>query len=838
VLKKVINPCRSLYCVWILVLLVSLGAVQTFGQTVVNSKVRKDTVLPKIDTLKAAVVVANMRPRMKGDTIEYNTGSMVMRKNSVVEELLRRLPGLQIDANGNITFNGEKIQHLLVDGEDIFGSDPTLVMRNFDASKVARVQILDRRSDQAVFTGVGDGTRTKALNLVMKEGAKNGYFGKVEAGHGFDGYYNASAAVAAFQKKEQFTALGFASNTGTLGFNAGAGGSAGVSFLNGNADPLGASAGTGVPRFEAVAIHYANTWGELGDHLMANYQYSHFVSEPLANTVSVQTLADSVYSQTQRSSSVNQQRQNWMYGIYDLIPSRSAAFKLSVTESNSQSENRLSASSQSDFNDTLVNSSHRDIRDKVERNYIYISTSGQMIASKGRRRTISGNLNFLKSDVSNDGYIYSINRYYLSNGRSQESDTVDQRKHIADHSQGVSGSVSYTEAIWRGAVLGITYNVNSMSDNPLQATFNKGDGKYEERVDSLSSQLHGTSITHDARFSIQGKYKYLNYNVGGDGILYEYRQIDVLTGSSFHISHFNYAPRFSLNYSFNPATSLQFNYNSFIQPPNSTQLQPILNNSDPLHITVGNPALKPAFKQGFVLNFHRFKTWTMNLGFKLDLVNNDISLRTTTDSLGRQVSQSVNVDGTKVASINGYLGRKLAGMDLGIHFNSSYNRSVSFVNFALSNNDGYSNGGGVAISQYIADKYSFQLNTNFVYFNQISSINTSAPIHYWTQNHSAAIAIYLIRNYELNTSATYTWQEKTSAFAASTSVVLWNGFVSRNFLNDRLSARVQMNNILNQNAGISRTNANNVNTQTSTNILGRSWMLSLVYHFDKKFKQK
>jgi hypothetical protein len=144
----------------ILFLLIFPGIISARGQLGVAPNNKKDTIPIKVDSLKAAVVTAVMRPRMRGDTLEYNVENMSMQPNAVAEELLRRLPGLQIDINGNITYNGEKIEHLLVDGQDIFGSSPTMVTRNFDASKIALVQILDRKSDDAVFTGIDDGTRT------------------------------------------------------------------------------------------------------------------------------------------------------------------------------------------------------------------------------------------------------------------------------------------------------------------------------------------------------------------------------------------------------------------------------------------------------------------------------------------------------------------------------------------------------------------------------------------------------------------------------------------------------------------------------------------------------
>jgi len=168
----------------------------------------------------------------------------------------------------------------------------------------------------------------------------------------------------------------------------------------------------------------------------------------------------------------------------------------------------------------------------------------------------------------------------------------------------------------------------------------------------------------------------------------------------------------------------------------------------------------------------------------------------------------------------------------------SYSRTISYINLDLSQNDAFTGEGGFSLQKYVADKYNLQVNTNFIYLEQVSSINTAASVRYWTQKHTASVNIYLIKLYDLGTSAVYTWQEKTAAFSSNTSVLLWNSYLSRNFLHDRLVLRAQFNNILNQSAGITRSNAGNVNTQSSTNILGRYWMLSAIYHFDKSFKKK
>ena len=793
----------------------------------------------KIDTLKAAIVTATLRPHMNGDTLEYNAEHILMQPNAVVEDLLRRLPGLQIDANGRITYNGEKIDHLLVDGEDIFGNDPTMVTRNFDAAKIARVQILDRKNDQAIFTGIDDGTRTKTLNLVLKESAKDAYFGKVEAGGNMDGYYSGNGALAAFRDREQFTALGIVANTGITGFTSNAGGaSTGVNFLNGNADAMGASAGTGIPRFEAAALHYANTWNGPTDHLTANYQYSHYYTQPVTTTQSLQTQQDSVYGQLQHNRSTNQQDQHWLYGIYDWETSRISAFHMTFHFINSQGQNQLGSIGNSTFNDTQVNSSERTIRDKVTRQNIGGGVSWRIRIGNRLDRVFSVNAGATKVDITTNGYLWSLNQFYQPNGVIQNIDTVDQRKQIASKLLNLGGSLNYTEPLWRGAVLGLSYGLYYTGDNPIQATYNRGDGKYDEMADSLSAHFKIGTVNQRATVNLQGKTGRITYTIGNDWLGYSYRQQDLIADSLLHLHYSNWAPGVLLNCTLNPAINFNFNYNTSTQQPTIAQLTPVINNNDPLHITLGNPDLKPGFNQNFKLEFRRFKTWLINLSLNLTLTSNSISTKTTTDSLGRQISQSVNLGGGQTAGLNFAVNRNILGFDVGLHAAGTFARTVNYINADLCRNDAYTGGGGFSLNKYVVDKYNLQLNTNFNYFDQISSINTTAPIHYWAQNQQGSLTILLVRNFELNTNATYTSQGKTSGFTSSTSVLLWNSYVSRDFMRHKLVLRAQLNNILNQNAGITRINSANINTQSSTNILGRYWMLSAIYHFDKKFKRK
>lgn len=828
----------------LLFLLLDLLVMHGYGQDTLLRKPtrdtlhkRQDTGLTKIDSLQAAIVTAEMRLKLKGDTLEYNTENIHMQPNAVVEELLRRLPGLEIDANGNITYNGEKIQRLLVDGEDIFGDNPTLIMQNFDASKIARVQIVERKSDQAAFTGIDDGSRTKTLNLVMKENAKDGYFGKAEAGANTNGYYDGNGVLAEFKGKEQVTALGLASNTGVSAFSSSTGGSSSsLAVLNGPPDVLGASAGTGIPQFAGIALHYANTWDNPEDHLWANYQYGNLNTRPVTTTQTQQAQPGNFYDQSQQSRSVNGLYQHGLSGTYSWKMGSASDINVIFHGVSSLAQNQLNAVGTSFVNDTTVNGDVRSIQDAISRYDIGANATWKIRTDKRGRQFLSFGAGLNKSDISTNGYVYSINNYY--NTAVQPSDTVDQRKQIGNPTTSVNGSIGYTLPLWMNATVGLSYGLSVADNEPLQYNYDRGDGKYQEKIDSLSTDFKTRTVNQQALISLEGKSHRLNYTIGTAWLGYNYRQHDLLADAVVRLQHFNLAPIGRLVFTPNSTTNFSLAYTSQTQLPSILQLTPATNNSDPLHISIGNPNIHPTFDQDIRLEFHRSRTWLVNLSLDLQLTNNAISTETVTDSLGRQITQPVNVNGQRTLGFNFYTHRKVAGVDLGIFTRALYMRTLNYVNTDLSANDAYIEGGGISVNKYVDKKFSLQLNTGITHFNQVSSINSSAPIQYWSQSHRGSLTFFFIPNVEINTNAVYTWQEKTSAFTGNTSVLLWNAYIGRNFAHDKLVVRFQFNNMLNANSGITRTFSANVNTENSTNILGRYWMVTATWHFDKKFKQK
>jgi len=789
---------------------------------------------PKYDSL-SVVVVTPKSPLMhiKGDTLEYNTANMKLKVNASVEELLTRLPGVQIDANGGITVNGKRVQRLMVDGEDVFGGDPTIVTRNFNADMIAKVQVLDKKSSQADFTGVDDGQRTKTINLTLKEDSKKGYFSKTEAGGDPKGIYNVNALLGAFKDKLQFAALGMIANNGARGFN-GAIGNMNTNFeLEADAnDALSASAGGGIPQVVGGAIHYANKWNGNDDHIVGNYQYGRLVTHPSTTSLTEQVLPDSIFVQSKISNSVNSANQHALNADYDWIVDSLSAFRFSIGGLTRQGQNQFNTSDSSSFNDTLVNNSIQSISSRVQTQNFRGSIMWKKQGRKKKGRSISLIAGGARQDNSTNGYLYAVNNFYQPSGRLLSTDTIDQKKMISSTGLIINGDLSFTEPLWRGAILGSRYEMSFNRSQSRLGTYNKGDGKYLDFVDSLSNHYQYDLLTERGIINLQATARRLSYTIGGDILHYANRQRDLMRDSVLHYTYFTFAPRMNLQYNQTSNMSFSFGYSGSTSQPSIMQLQPVQNNTDPLHIAVGNPDLHTSFSHHFELSLNSTKP-NLSIGTNYDFTSNAISTRTITDSLGRQISQPVNVNGSRDMGINISGGTRLRTLEMNVDYSAglSYGRSVNFLNSLLAHNDNYNVGTSVSISKNVVNKYSFRIASSASYSYSNSSADPGVVTRFWAQNHNADISIFPLPGMELYSSCHYTWRQKTSVFDKNNSTIFLNAGLSKVVWRNQLSLRWEIKDIFGQNAGISRIISGNVISQSSFNTIGRYWMITATYRF-------
>jgi hypothetical protein len=790
---------------------------------------------PKADSL-APVTVTPGSPVMhlKGDTLEYSTAGIKMKANATVEELLIRMPGIQVNADGSITVNGQKIDKLLVDGEDIFGSDPKNVTRNFNSDLFSKVQILDKKSDQAAFTGIEDGKTTHTLNLVMKEEGKKNYFGKVEAGAGTGSYYNNTGLLGSFKGKRQFAGLGLVSNTGTTSFSGSGGGNevANIAVSGGVDDGLAASAGTGVPRATGAGVHYSDKWDNMGEHLSGNYSYGHTLAYPITSSITQQLLPDTVYLQNQNSHSVNAADEHSFSGMYDLKPDTLSSLHFALNGRSVASNNQFNSLVSTYLNDTIVNQGNRKVSSKA----LNQSVSGSIywnrkLGNKGGLLSVTADIGTSRNNSS--GYVFAANQYFHSPGMA---DTTDQKKQIKASGLSAEGSISFLKSLNPTTAISLSYGISSSSGKTRFDTYNRGAGKYTDKVDSLSVDFEPGILSQIGTVTLTWKNKRVLLTTAADITHYNITEANPFPNRKVSNSYQFVSPHVFGHYKFNDAHIVYFSYTALPQLPNFAQLQPLKNNTDPLHIVVGNSQLKPTLIHTFSLRVFRVKPGPINIEIQTSFLENDIANRSYTDSLGRQIAQAVNINGNKNVSSYFVYNKKIlpAALDARVNFRASYGRSNTFVNNVFSRNDAYNFNGHLSLGKFIAGKYEIQASSEINYSLSRSSIN-AMQTNYWTQNHTVLIDLELPGGFEWSTSCSLTILQKITAFSGISHRMKWDSYINKNFLSGKVSVKLSGNDLVGQKTDISRSIAGNQIVESNTNIVtGRYVLLTVTYHFSAK----
>jgi len=313
---------------------------------------------PKSELLKEVVVRQRMGAiRMKGDTLSFMADSFAVREGATVEDLLKKLPGLQVNKKGEITAQGEKVQKVLVDGEEFFSDDPAVVTQNLRADAVKEVQVFDKKSDQASFTGIDDGEKTKTINLKLKDDKKRGLFGKVSIGGGLPGNFSGEGMINAFKGKRKIAAFGIMSNTGRVGLNwqdsdkYGGGNNLEYneeedffySFSQGD-DEFGGNwggsfGGQGLPTAWTGGTHFSNKLQEDKFHVNGNYRFNKQNIFGKSSTITQFILPDTQYFNNQSQDIYRSNLRHTLNGFYEIKLDSLSTLKISVNGSTTSSRN-------------------------------------------------------------------------------------------------------------------------------------------------------------------------------------------------------------------------------------------------------------------------------------------------------------------------------------------------------------------------------------------------------------------------------------------------------------------------------------------------------------------
>lgn len=813
-----------------------------------------DMVLVEDAQVLGEVLIEGQTPvgEMKGDTTSFNASAFKTKENGMAEDLIRKLPGVTI-ANGEVQAQGESVQKILVDGREFFGSDPNIALRNLPADAIDRVEVLDQKSDQTRLTGFDDGTYTKTINIILRENHKNGKFGRIYGGYGTDDRYSAGGSFNTFSGDRRISILGLFNNINQQNFSSedlagvsanssggrgrGGWGGGGGSFYGGN--------DIGTITTNALGLNYSDKWGK-----KVNFTGSYFFN----NTQN--TLRQITNKETVINESLSQLYQENLINTVDNYNHRANA----RIEADLNEKNSLIISPNISFQ---TNETYSD------RDALTLTNAGDSLSAlrsitdaKTTSYNISNNLTY-RYKFDKPGRTLSTDIYTNWNNRDQNSELLaasnDFGKNLLDT------TVQNTDLVYAGFNYRVNVTLTEKLGEKSQATLgyqignNKTDSDQKTRIleeenqPVLDTALSNVFINKFITQRVRTGYAYnnngwnLNFNLD-----YQNAKLDneafFPTEGVFNRSFNNVLPSAHVSYR-NRESGLNFRvrYRTDTDEPSVSQLQNVVNNQNPLSLSVGNPTLSQSFEHSIFANIGKFnmeKNRTFFMFANLSTTNNYIGSSTyiaAQDTLingeillrpGGQISMPVNLDGNFSSRLFMNYGAPIKKIKTNVNLNTrlGYSRTPGMINGELNKNDNISLGQGVTFTSNISKDFDFTLSTTGTYTIVNSSLQANLDQNYYIQESN--LRLYYSPNdgklFVGNTVNNSLYSGLSEGFDQS--VWLWNIEAGYRFAkNNKAELKVVVFDLLNQNNSISRTISDVAVTDVYTNVLTRYGLLTFTY---------
>lgn len=805
------------------------------------------------------VLVTNEAPPVTliGDTVQYNAGSFKTQPNASVEQLLKKLPGVEVAKDGTVKAQGQTVNKVLVDGKEFFGNDPKMATKNLPADAIDKVQVYDKLSDQAQMTGFDDGNSEKTINLKLKKDKKKGAFGKISGGAGTDERFEGRFNVNSFKGARQMSAIGMANNTNGEGFSfmdmmsftgelkRMMGGRNGNININITADdPNAALSGTnnqGIRTIWGGGLNYNNIIGSKID-FTSNYFYNHYNPKTQSQLQRQYILPDSSYFYNQNSVSDNINNSHRLNLGFDYVIDSFHSIKISPSLGYQQTKNNSLSNYQQLGQDRSLSNS--GFNHSIANNTAYNFRNDLLFRKKFRRRGRTFSLSFQTTLNSSDGggSLESVNEFFGRSGRGSRIDSINQLMTNQDDLRGYTARAVYTEPIFKRSLLEFsagTSNNKSMSDK-ITYDYNKGNGKYDQLNDSLTNEFENTYGYTNAGLRLRTQKKKYNYALG---VSWQRAELEgkITTGLKDSVitkSFTNLLPTARFQYNFSRYKNLTVNYRAFTNQPSISQLQPVPDISNALNIKEGNPDLEQEFTHNVQINYmgvNPFKNKNLFAFFNLNRTDNKIVNADTLYSNGVKKTKPVNVDG--VYNLNGDINlglpaRFLKGT-LRIGTNLGYNHGRQFINSEPNTINAFSAGPRLGLDMSPTDKIDLSFSAGINYNETKYSLQPFFNTSYFSQIYETEFNWQLPKGFHLNTEFTYTINNQL-ADGFNAQVPLWNASLSKQFLKfNRGELKLRVNDILNRNTGVTRSSNQNYIEDSRVNNLRRFGLLTFTYSLTK-----
>jgi hypothetical protein len=814
------------------------------------------------------VKTTQTRGEQKGDTTSFNSDTFKTNPDATAEDLVKKMPGITSDNNG-IKVNGESVQKVLLDGKPFFGDDPNAALKNIPADIIDRVEIFDKMSDQSAFSGFNDGNQQKTINLLSKKGKNVGYFGKVYGGYGADetfdfkndGRYNAGVTLNSFNVKRRVSLLLLSNNiniqnfsnadiTGAMsntGQNSGRGSSGGGRPGGESSGNLLTAPQNGNNITQSAGLNYSDAWGKkvtASGSYFFNYTDNKNRSDITRNYFSENNL---VYKQTNDDQNINQNHRANLRIEYAIDSLNKLTITPSFNFQNNTAKSNLVASNVLNDNKLLSNTNARSSINNIGYDFSNNILYQHKFSKKGR--TISLNIGTQLTEKNNDGDYLSINNY----GDTSASG-LDQIFKTYSNSKKVSGNLSYTEPINKNAQLQISYNPSYTQGSSDKKTndFDSLTNIYNHFNSALSNKYENIYITQRGGLSYKYQKEKMNFSFGADA------QEATLMGQQTYPIAFTInknfktiLPNAQMNYRFSKSKNLRINYRTSTNVPSISQLQNVIDVSNPLQIKSGNSDLKQTYENSLFARFGGFNSKTSRnamVFIRGNYINNYLSNATyflRSDSIiqdftvkaGSQLTKPINLNGYYTASaffVYGFPVIKIKS-NLNINGGVTYNHIPSLINNEINISNNFAYNGGVFIGSNISKNIDFSLGYNGTYNTITNSVQKQSDNNFVTHATTIKANWLFLNGFVLNTDVVYTLYNGLSQ-SFNQEYYLWNAYFGYKFLKDKsLEAKISVFDILNQNRSIGRTVTGNYTEDFNTTVLKRYFMFTVTYTF-KKFK--
>ncbi len=826
---------------------------------------------PSTSVLREAVITGDViTVQQRGDTIAFNAAAFQTNRDASAEDLVKKMPGITIEG-GQISAQGEQVRRILVDGQEFFGDDPNIALRNLPAEMISQIEVFDQQSDQARLTGFSDGQEQRTINIVTRHDRRSGQFGRVYSGYGENNRYQGGLVTNVFQGSRRISILGLTNNInqqnfssedissatgsagsrgGRMGGPGGGGGFSGGQF-GGQGDFLVGNQ-AGINNTNSLGINYTDKWiGKIDANFSYFFNLTNNDTERFSNRqFFFEDNATQFFDEVNLSEArlLNHRLSGRLeYKIDDnntLILSPRFSFRDSNSSNLSSIEGTLLPSTI--INDSRTENSRNNDLFSISNNLTYrlrLSESG---------RSLSARLDFGYDNTSNLTFLKDTSAFLR--GPNWVTELVNQKSESFSKNLRLGSNINYTEPLSTNSMLELSYNLaytDNQSDR-LTNHWNIEQQIYSILVENLSSELTNGYLTNRGGLTYRLRGEKFDLQIGTS---YQNARLktDQLTPYVF-IKDFNFnsiLPTMRLNINFSRTQRLRVFYRTSTSSPSANQLQDVVDNSNPLNVSTGNPNLKQSYSHN--LGFHvmlnnPLKSTTFMLGAFGSLTNDYIATSTyiarqlTTLQLdngqtyelpaGGQFNQPVNLSG--FFNLRSWLsyGFMFRPLKTNINLNSSigYSRAPGILNQQENFTNTTNMSGGVVFSSNISQSVDFTLSYTGRYNIAKNEVRPQLNNNYFNHQAGARLNIAFLKNLVLRNDLTnLLFTGLGEEF--NQNYWLWNTNLGYKFLkNNQAEVTLGVYDLLDQNNSVSRNITGSYIEDLQTNVLNRYLMLTLTYN--------